>query len=58
MHGGTRFGLVIVKRLCNLMKVGAILISSSPEKGTEFAFSLVAMQNGSKVSDNCELHIP
>ena len=58
LYGGTGLGLVIVKRLCNLMEGEVALVSSSPEKGTEFAFSLVAEQDGSKVSDHCELQVP
>jgi CheY-like chemotaxis protein len=58
LYGGTGLGLVIVKRLCNLMEGDVALVSSSPEKGTEFAFSLVAKLGGSKASDNCELQIP
>lgn len=58
LYGGTGLGLVIVKRLCNLMEGDVTLVSSSLEKGTEFAFSLVAEQDESKSSDNCELQIP
>ncbi|TLX45342.1 hypothetical protein C1E24_19490 [Pseudoalteromonas phenolica] len=58
LYGGTGLGLVIVKRLCNLMAGDVALVSSSLEKGSEFAFSLVAKQDGSKASDNCELQIP
>jgi len=57
LYGGTGLGLVIVKRLCNLMEGDVTLVSSSPEKGTEFAFSLIAKQDESKLNDNFELQI-
>ena len=57
LYGGTGLGLVIVKRLCKLMEGDAALVSSSPKKGTEFAFSLVAELDESKASDTFELQI-
>jgi len=58
LYGGTGLGLTIVKRLCNLMEGDVLLVSSSAEEGSEFAFSIVVELDETKTSEVCDLQIP
>lgn len=57
LYGGTGLGLVIVKRLCNLMGGDIELRKSSPDQGTEFAFSILAEIDENSASEEIELNV-
>ncbi|GMM83881.1 response regulator [Pseudoalteromonas sp. MTN2-4] len=57
LYGGTGLGLVIVKRLCNLMGGDVELRNSSPDKGTEFAFSIQAGLDESIIAEEQSLNV-
>jgi len=58
LYGGTGLGLVIVKRLCKLMGGDVELRDSSPDKGTEFAFSIQAELDESRTKEDEALNVP